>query len=150
MANYESSLANNATFSDFRNHEDRLKTRYLWKGIVSLFTPRLTDDLYLHNQILLEVFSSIPKMTQKIFLLSYQTSPLKFFELRASILRFNGFIGRNLRFSFVGMRLDEDLCFTKLHRFSKQFLKPQLWLNVGVRVCWQFSLLKKSDKNGDN
>ena len=79
MAIYESSLANNATFSELRSHRDRLKTRYLWKGIVSFSMPRpffpfrrtekeyiyFTDDLYLHNQILLEVFSSIPKDDSK-------------------------------------------------------------------------------------
>ena len=47
---------------------------------------KITDDLDLHNQILLEVFSSILKMTQKIFLLSYQTSLVKF--LMSYLLQF--------------------------------------------------------------
>ena len=39
MAIYESSLANNATFSELRSPKDRLRTRYLWKVIVSFSTP---------------------------------------------------------------------------------------------------------------
>ena len=78
----------------------------------------------LAQPILLEAFSSILKMTQKIVLLSYKTSLVKvFYELRASILRLNSFIRRKLRCSSVGMRLDEDLCFNKKHRFWKRFLK---------------------------
>ena len=78
---------NNAAFSELRSHKDRLKTKYLWKEIGSFSTRRpffpfrrtkeyiqFTDDLYLHKQILLEVFSSTPKMTQKMFLFSYKTS----------------------------------------------------------------------------
>ena len=48
---------------------------------------------------------------------------LMLYELRASILRFNSFIRRNLICSFTGMRLDKDLCFNQLYRFWKQFLK---------------------------
>ena len=40
MAVYDSCLANNAAFSKLRRHKDRLKTRFLWKGIVSFSTPR--------------------------------------------------------------------------------------------------------------
>ena len=87
----DSCLANKPAFSILRNHDDRQKTRQRWERIISFSTHRLlfllwkkkrniVEDLYFDNQILLQGFSSIRTMTQKIFLLKYKISLLNFLQ----------------------------------------------------------------------
>ena len=73
-----------------------------WRKYISI-----VDDFWFQNQILLEVFSSIPKLTQEIFLLNYKASLGNvLFEWRTSFLRLNGFTRISLRCSFFGNRID--------------------------------------------
>ena len=58
-----------------------------------------------------------------------------FIKLRASFLRFKSSIPTNLRCSFFGMRIAEDLFFNKMHSFWKQFLKQS---NFGWMLLKEF------------
>ena len=82
----DSCLANIATLSELRNHNDCLETRHWWERNISFSTYRrlflfsnekrnLVEDHDLDNQILLELFlSSIWRMAQKTLLLKCKFS----------------------------------------------------------------------------
>ena len=85
---------------------------------------QITDDFYLHNQVLLAVFPSIPKRTQKVFLLSYETALVTvFFWGTCFILSIQKLYTYRLEIWFLWDESWRRSFSNKLHRFWKQFPK---------------------------